>query len=659
LLGQNKAILNQLLEHNTVYSWDNLVVPLEEMEDRLNKFWSPVRHLHCVADNEELRKAYNICLEKITAYSTDILQDHSLYLAYSQLAESEQFKQLDTAQKKVIENALREFRLSGVGLEQALKDSYKHIVQELSSIQSKFEENVLDATHGWSMHITDLSRLDGLPDSALDLAKKNAAEHGLEAWLITLDFPSYYPVMQYADDRSLRQEMYEAYATRASDQGPADHQWDNGPLLEKILKLRSKQASLLGFKTYADYSLARKMAKTPDEVLGFLYDLVTHSISAAKAEFRVLSEYANRHHNLARLYPWDVTYYSEKLRQHKFDFTQEELKPYFPAAGVISGLFKLVNRLYGLNIDERDHIDVWHPDVQYFDITDVHGKLRGSFYLDLYARRHKRGGAWMDECIVRKKLGTELQHPVAYLSCNFTPPVDGRPSLLTHDEVTTLFHEFGHGLHHMLTLVDYPPVSGINGVPWDAVELPSQFMENWCWEKESLDDLAKHHLTGDLLPETLFDKLVKAKNFQSAMQMVRQLEFSIFDFRLHYEENDYTQQSIQHLLDEIRAMTAVITPPAYNRFQNSFTHVFSGGYAAGYYSYKWAEVLSADAFSKFEENGIFDRTTGEQFLHSILEQGGSREPMDLFVEFRGRKPSIGPLLRHAGIVKSEQAENVT
>ena len=655
ILRQNTAELERVLNQNNHYNWDNLVIPMEEMNDRLNKFWSPIRHLHSVADNNELRSSYNVCLEKITTYSTELMQNHELFLAYSQIAESEQFQNLNLIQKKVIDNILRDFRLSGVGLEQQEKETYKNIVQELSSLQSKFEENVLDATHGWSKHITDRSMLDGLPETVLDLAKKNANEQDFQGWLFTLDFPSYFPVMQYADNRLLREEMYEAYATRASDQGPGDSKLDNGPLMEKILTLRSEQTKLLGFETYAEYSLARKMAESPDEVLTFLNDLVTQSIGSAKADINELKDYAKKYHGQSVLNPWDITYYSEKLRQHKFDFSQEELKPYFPAPAVISGMFNLINRLYGLKVEERKDIDIWHSDVRFFDIIDMQGVHRGSFYLDLYARRQKRSGAWMDECIIRKKLGNELQRPVAYLCCNFTPPMDDRPSLLTHDEVTTLFHEFGHGLHHMLTLIDYPPVSGINGVPWDAVELPSQFMENWCWERESIDLIGKHYTSGNLLPDDLFNKIIQAKNFQSAMQMVRQLEFALFDFRLHFEENDYTQQSIQQLLDEIRATTAVITTPAYNRFQNNFTHVFSGGYAAGYYSYKWAEVLSADAFSKFEEKGIFDRATGEEFLHTILEQGGSREPMELFIEFRGRKPSVEPLLRHSGIANSGPA----
>jgi oligopeptidase A len=652
LMQENISELKDILSTNIEHTWDTLVVPLTEMDDRLNKFWSPIRHLHSVADNDALRKAYNNCLETITNYSTEILQNHDLYLAYKKLSDSEHYRDLNLAQKKVIENSLREFKLSGVGLDQKDKGHFKQIVQELASLQAKLEDNVLDSTHDWSKHFVDSSILEGLPETAIELAKQNAADKKLAGWLITLDFPSYYPVMQYAEDESLRQELYRAYVTRSSDQSPGSHEWDNSKLIERILTLRLAKAKLLGFETYAEYSLSRKMAETPEEVLTFLYDLAKRTIDTAKNEFNELSEFANKHHGQDTLNPWDVSFYSEKLRQHKFNFTQEDLKAYFPAPSVLSGLFSLVNRLYGLTIKENHEIDVWHSDVRFFEIYDIQGERRGGFYLDIYARRQKRGGAWMDECIVRKKLGDDLQQPIAFLSCNFTPPGENRPALLTHDEVTTLFHEFGHGLHHMLTLVDYPSVSGINGVPWDAVELPSQFMENWCWGKKSLDLIGKHFKTGELLPDELFMKMLHAKNFQSAMQMVRQIEFALFDFRLHYEENNYTQQSIQSLLDEIREKTAVIKPPSYNRFQNSFTHIFSGGYAAGYYSYKWAEVLSADAFSKFEDNGIFDRQTGEEFLHTILEQGGSREPMDLFIEFRGRKPSIEPLLRHSGIIST-------
>ncbi len=654
ILASSRDEIKRLLDEGRQYTWDELIVPLEEMDDRLNKFWSPIRHLKSVADNDVLRKAYNECLQKITEYYTDLMQDERLYQAYEMIRNSNEYKDLGHARQKVIDDHLRDFRLSGVGLEQEKKTEYKKIVQDLTRTESSFEENVLDATQAWSKTITDEAQLQGLPDTALQLAKKHAEDSEVDGWVVTLDFPSYYPVMQYADNADLRHEVYEAYVTRASSLGPGNHDFDNSKNMSEILGLRKQKAQLLGFNTYAEYSLARKMAKTPQKVLSFLDELSSHSVSVAKDEYSELENFAREHYQHQKLEPWDIAYFSEKLKHHKFDFTQEDVRPYFPVDAVLSGLFTIVNKLYGLEIQQLPDIDVWHPDVHFYAIVDANGNPRGGFYLDLFARKSKRGGAWMDECIIRKNLSGDLQLPAAYLSCNFSPPVNNKPSLLTHDEVTTLFHEFGHGLHHMLTLIDYPPVAGINGVPWDAVELPSQFMENWCWERESLDLIGSHYETGDPIPDDLFNKMLEAKNFQSAMQMVRQLEFAIFDFRLHFQDSDYSSESIQQLLDEVRRETAVIIPPKYNRFQNSFTHIFSGGYAAGYYSYKWAEVLSADAFSKFEENGIFDHETGQQFLNTILEQGGSRDAYELFVEFRGRQPSITPLLRHAGIESQPQ-----
>jgi oligopeptidase A len=649
LLSKNNEKLQELLESLTTYNWNNLIVPLEEMDDDLNKFWSPIRHLHSVADNELLRKSYNDGLQKITEYYTDIMQNEMLYQAYKQIRNSDEYKQIDTAKQKVIDDNLQDFTLSGVGLDEEKKQQYKKIVQDLTKVESKFEENVLDATQEWSKVIEDESQLQGLPESVIELAKKNAEDRNIKGWVFTLDFPSYYPTMLYADSSELRRDLYEAYVTRASSLGSGRKDLDNSAIMAEILTLRKQKARVLGFDTYANLSLAKKMAKTPEEVLSFLDELGSHSIEAARQEYAELIKFTETEFQLPTINPWDVAYYSEKLKHQTFDFSQEEVRSYFPASSVLNGLFTIVNKLYGINIKQIASVDVWHDDVSFYLITDSLGNDRGGFYLDLYARKNKRGGAWMDECVIRKNLDGKLQIPIAFLSCNFTPPVNDKPSLLTHDEVTTLFHEFGHGLHHMLTLIDYPPVSGINGVPWDAVELPSQFMENWCWERKSLDLIGKHYLTGEPIPDTLFSKMQKAKNFQSAMQMVRQLEFAIFDFRLHFEDSDYSQQSVQQLLSDVRQKTAVIIPPEFNRFQNSFTHIFSGGYAAGYYSYKWAEVLSADAFSKFEENGIFDRETGKHFLNTILEQGGSRDALDLFVEFRGREPSIAPLLRHAGI----------
>ena len=657
LLDNNRQTLELLLKGGKEYSWENLVHPIEEMQDELHRFWSPISHLHSVADNDELRKVYNKCIPKLTEYNTEMGQNEDLFHAYEQLAESDEFSRLDQAQKKIIENALRDFRLSGVDLNKKNKKEFQVILQELSKYETKFEENLLDATHAWSKHVTDEKQLKGLPPSALALAAQNAKNENKPGWLFTLDFPSYLPVMQYADNQSLRREMYESYVTRASDQGPDAGKWDNSEMMVKILSLRIRLAELLGFNNYAEYSLERKMAPNTEEVLSFLQDLAQRSKPVAENEFKELKDFAKKNYGTEELNAWDTTYYAEKLRQFKYEFSQEELRPYFPVPQVLAGLFSVVNRLYGLDIHEQSGVDTWHKDVRFFEIYDETKQLRGCFYLDLYARTHKRGGAWMDECIVRKRHGKTLQYPVAYLNCNFSPPVNGEPGLLTHDEVTTLFHEFGHGLHHMLTRIDYPDVAGINGVPWDAVELPSQFMENWCWERESLDLIAKHYKSGDLLPDDLYKKMIRAKNFHSGMQMVRQLEFALFDFRLHSSPVPLDIAAIQALLDQVREEVAVLHPPAYNRFQHSFSHIFSGGYAAGYYSYKWAEVLSADAFSKFEQNGIFDRVTGRQFLHTFLEQGGARDPMDLFIEFRGRKPGIEALLRHSGILP-ETAETM-
>ena len=649
LLTDNRKQIHTLLSSTNDYSWDNLLQELEDIDDKLSRAWSPASHLHSVADNEELRKAYNACLEKLSDYGTELGQNEDLFHAYEYIANSDVFAELTSAQQKIIENALRDFRLSGIDLDKQAKERYKKIQQDLSKLQTRFEENLLDATHAWKKLITNKEELSGLPESALALAEQTAKNENKQGWLFTLDFPSYYPIMQYADNKQLREEMYRAYVTRASEMGAGSDKWDNSQIMIDILRLRTEKAKLLGYKSYAHYSLATKMANEPDEVMGFLNDLAERTRSFAQKEFDELKSFAKQEADVDELVAWDVAYYSEKLRQQKFAISQEILRPYFPVNQVIDGLFAITEKLYNVTIKQRKDIQVWHKDVMFFDILNQDGDIRGSFYLDLYARQHKRGGAWMDECIVRKKSGKDIQDPVAYLTCNFTPPIGNKPALLTHDEVTTLFHEFGHGLHHMMTRVEYSGVSGINGVPWDAVELPSQFMENWCWEKEALDLFARHVDTGELIDDELHEKMTRARTFQAGMQMVRQLEFSLFDFRLHLEFADNQNLNIQDLLNEVREQVAVVNAPAFNRFQHSFSHIFAGGYAAGYYSYKWAEVLSADAFSKFEETGIFNKSTGRHFLQTILEQGGSREPMDLFVEFRGREPSIEPLLRHSGI----------
>ena len=649
LLEEHRVLLRSVLDKAEEHTWETLFQPLEDKDDQINRAWSPVSHLHSVADNDDLRQAYNACLPKLTDHATELGQNEELFHACKALAEGEEYSRIGIPRQKIISNALRDFRLSGIDLGQRDKDRYKELQQRLSKLQTRYEENLLDATHGWTRPVTDKALLGGLPDTAFELAAETARRRDQAGWLFTLEYPSYQPVMTYADDRQFRQEMYTAYNTRASELGPNAGRWDNGPLMTEILSLRQELAALLGYRNYAEYSLVKKMADAPDDVMAFLHDLAARSTSVAQQELADLEKFAAEEYGLQDLQAWDIPYYSEKLRQKRFDFSQEDLRPYFPADQVVEGLFSVVNRLYGLSISSREGIETWDPDVRFFEIRDDGGRLRGGFYLDLYARPHKRGGAWMDECVIRRLNNGAVQSPVAYLTCNFTPPVSGKPSLLTHDEVLTLFHEFGHGLHHILTLIDYAGVSGINGVPWDAVELPSQFLENWCWERESLDLFARHHQTGEPLPTGLFEKMQQARTFHAGMHMVRQLELALFDFRLHYEQRGHDIDDIQSLLDEVRRAVAVIKAPPDNRFQHSFGHIFAGGYAAGYYSYKWAEVLSADAFSRFEENGIFDSATGRDFLHTILEQGGSREPMDLFVEFRGRKPEIDALLRHSGI----------
>ena len=663
LLADARKQVETLLAANADYSWENLVAPLEEMNDRISRAWSPVSHMNSVVNSDALRDAYNACLPKLSEFATEMGQHKGLYRAYRQIADGEEYTRLDTAQKKIIDNELRDFRLSGIELGQVAQDRYKAVMQELSKLTAQFSDNVLDATNAWHKQISDESLLAGLPESARSLARQTAGQRDMDGWVFTLEFPSYMPVMTYADSRDLREEMYTAYVTRASDQGPEKvrpgtgreaglghaGKWDNTPVMNRILELRHEASRLLEFDNYAERSLATKMAESVDQVNAFLNDLAERSKKPAAEELAAVRAFASEQHGSSDLQAWDIGYYSEKLRQHKYAISQEELKPYFPEPRVIKGLFSIVQRLYGLQIEAVEDIDRWHEDVHFYRIHDADGDLRGEFYLDLYARQHKRGGAWMDDCISRRRTANGLQSPVAYLTCNFSPPIGDDPALFTHDEVITLFHEFGHGLHHMLTQVDYAGVSGISGVAWDAVELPSQFMENWCWEREALDLFAAHYESGARIPDELFKRMIAAKNFQSAMQMLRQLEFALFDFRMHLEYRPGRDNDIHKTLNEVRKQVAVIQPPAFNRFENGFTHIFGGGYAAGYYSYKWAEVLSADAFSAFEETGIFNSETGKRFLNSVLEQGGSREPMELFIEFRGREPSIDALLRHSGL----------
>ncbi|HDN9021251.1 TPA: oligopeptidase A [Aeromonas salmonicida] len=645
-----KQKITDVLAQRDSHTWDSLIAPLEEVNDRLARVWSPVSHLNSVLNSEALRAAHDACLPLLSEFQTYVGQHEGLYQAYLGLFESDDFPRLDGAQRKEIQNTLRDFRLSGIGLPAEAQQRYGEIQARLSELASRFSNNVLDATQGWTKLVSDEAELAGLPQSVLAAARQLAEQKGQQGWLFTLDIPSYLPVMMYADNRELRAELYEAFTTRASDQGPNAGKWDNSAIMTELLTLRRELAQLLGFGSYAELSLATKMAEKTEQVVGFLTDLAAKSLPQGKAELEEIRTFAAEHHGQRELAAWDLPYYAEKLKQHKFSISDEQLRPYFPANKVVKGLFEVVKRVFGIKVRERLGIDTWHPDVRFYDIFDAEDELRGSFYLDLYAREHKQGGAWMDVCLGRRyRQDGSLQKPVAYLTCNFNGPVDGKPALFTHDEVVTLFHEFGHGMHHMLTQIDVAGVAGINGVAWDAVELPSQFLENWCWESEALAFISGHHETGEPLPADLLEKMLTARNFQAAMQMLRQLEFALFDFRLHQEFDPTNPDQISTLLAEVRSQVAVMTPPAFNRFQHSFSHIFAGGYAAGYYSYKWAEVLSADAFSRFEEEGIFNPATGQSFLKNILEKGGSKEPMELFRAFRGREPQVDALLRHSGI----------
>nr|WP_234458566.1 oligopeptidase A [Stutzerimonas balearica] len=653
ILGDNRVAIEELLSRPAErLDWQTLVVGLDEMNARLGRAWSPVSHLNAVCNSPELRSAYEACLPKLSAYYTELGQNRALFEAYKALAEGPAAAGFEVAQKTILEHSLRDFRLSGIDLPPVEQQRFGAIQMKLAELGSRFSNQLLDATQAWTKHLTDEAALAGLPDSAKGQMKQAAEAKGLDGWLITLEFPSYYAVMTYADDRALRQEVYTAYSTRASDQGPNAGQFDNGPVMEEILDLRQELAKLLGYASYAELSLATKMAESPEQVLGFLRDLAVRSKPFAEKDLAELRAFAAEQ-GLDDLKSWDTGYYAEKLRQSRYSLNQEELRAYFPIDKVLAGLFAVVQRLYGIEIVELEDFDAWHPEVRLFEIRE-HGEHVGRFFFDLYARANKRGGAWMDGARdKRRDAEGRLISPVANLVCNFTPPVGERPALLTHDEVTTLFHEFGHGLHHLLTRVEHAGASGINGVAWDAVELPSQFMENWCWEPEGLALISGHYQTGEPLPQEKLERMLAAKNFQSGMMMVRQLEFSLFDFELHATHGD--GRSVLEVLEAIRDEVSVLRPPRENRFPNSFAHIFSGGYAAGYYSYKWAEVLSSDAFSRFEEEGVFNAETGRAFREAILARGGSQEPMVLFVDFRGREPSIDALLRHLGLSQEEAA----
>ncbi len=653
VLAESRARLDALLAEASKPDWEprweTLIGPLEEMSDRISRAWGPVSHLFGVTSTAEWRKAFNACLPKLTVYSLELSQNEKLLHAYERLAKSPAYAGFSAARKKVVADAQRDFRLSGVALPPAEKARFTAIELRLSELHSKFEENLIDSVQLYANHVTDEARLRGMTEQGKTQAREKARAKGLPGFLLTLDFPSYDAVITYADDRDLRREVYEAYATRASDRGPLAGKFDNTALMDEILALRHEEAQLLGYKNFAEVSLQTKMADTPDEIEAFLLDLNRRARPRATAELDELRRFADQLHGLTDLQPWDTAYYSEKLKEQKLAFSEEELRPYFPAPQVIAGMFALVERLYGVVIQKVDGIATWHPDVTTYALVDGAGARIGLFYLDPYARQDKRGGAWMDECITRRRAGSVLQRPAAYLTCNFTPPLPGQPALLTHDEVLTLFHEFGHGLHHLLTRVDEAAVSGIHGVARDAVELPSQFMENWCFDAATLRGFARHWQTGEALPQALLEKLQASRTFLSALATVRQLEFALFDLRLHRDYDPGRGARVLETLDHVRDEVSVLRPPEYNRMPNSFAHVFAGGYAAGYYSYKWAEVLSADAFAAFEETR-FAPATGHRFRDTVLAQGGSRDAMELFVEFRGRKPSLEPLLRQHGLL---------
>ena len=645
LLAENRALIKRFLDDKSQPTWDDFVRPMEDANERLSRAWGPVGHLNAVMNSPELREAYNTNLPRITAYYAELGQNLQLFEKFKALHSSAEFDGLSAARKKIIENELRDFRLGGAELPAAQKVRYLALQERQSELSSRFSDNLLDATNDFTLVVEQRGELGGLPEDVLQTAREAADAAGKTGWLFTLKAPSYLPVMQFADKRELRAKMYRAYATRASEFGKAE--WDNTPLMDEIIALRAEEAALLGFANYGELSLAAKMAETPQQVADFMRELAQRARPFAEKDLAELREFARSSLGLAELHSWDIAYAGEKLREQRYAFSEQEVKQYFPEDAVLAGLFKLVETLYGLRI-KASSAPVWHESVRFFDIRDGKNVLVGQFYFDLYARNSKRGGAWMDDVITRRRLGDKIQTPVAYLNCNFSAPVGNKPALFTHDEVQTLFHEFGHGLHHLLTEVEDLGVSGINGVEWDAVELPSQFMENFCWEWEVVRHMAKHVDTGEVLPRSLFDKMVNAKNFQSGMQTVRQIEFSLFDMLLHDDFDPDSGTALQ-LLNEIRRRVAVMFPPDYNRFPNNFSHIFAGGYGAGYYSYKWAEVLSADAYSLFEENGVLSPETGHRFWSEILGVGGSRTALESFTAFRGREPSIDALLKHNGM----------
>jgi oligopeptidase A len=646
LLAENRALIQRVAAPGVPAAWRDFVQPLEEANERLHRAWGVVGHLNAVMNSPELREAYNSNLPKVTQYYTELGQHPGLYAQFKALKHGAEFGGLTRAQKKIVDNELRDFRLGGAELPPEKKTRFKEISEQLSQLSSRFSDNLLDATNAFAHHVTDPAVAAGIPQDVLAAAREAAQAEGKPGWKFTLHAPSYLPVMQYAENQAFRELMYRAYVTRASEFGKPE--WDNTSLIAEIVKLRREQAQLLDFANYAEYSLEPKMAESPRQVLDFLNELAARAKPYAERDLRDVTDFARAELKLDRIEAYDLAYASEKLRAKRYAFSDQEVKQHFPETKVLPGMFKLVETLYGLRIEPAT-APAWHPDVRFYSIRDRAGTLVGQFYVDLYARPSKRGGAWMDDAITRRLNDGRVQSPVAYLNCNFSAPVGGKPALFTHEEVSTLFHEFGHGLHHLLTRVDYLGVSGINGVEWDAVELPSQFMENFCWEFDVLEPMTSHVDTGRPLPRVLFDKMLAARNFQSGMQTVRQLEFSLFDLRLHSDFDPAGAKTALELLDEVRARVSVIVPPAYNRFPHNFSHIFAGGYAAGYYSYKWAEVLSADAYSLFEENGVLDPATGQRFWNEILGMGGSRPALESFIAFRGREPKIDALLRHSGM----------
>jgi len=654
LLAENRALIERLQTDVAPPTWDSFVVPMEDANERLSRAWGPVGHLNAVRNSPELREAYNAILPKVIQFYAELGQNLALFGKFKTLRNSAEFETMRGSRKKIIENELRDFRLGGAELSDAKKEKYLQIQERLSELSSRFSDNLLDATNDYTLLIENKAELAGLPEDVLQAAQEAAQEEGNSGWMFTLKAPSYMPVMQYASNRALREKMYRAYGTRASEFGNSD--WDNTSLMEEIVRLRGEEARLLGFNNFGQLSLASKMADSPQQVIEFMRELSKRARPFAEKDLNELRVFACAKLGIEDMQSWDVGFASENLREQRYAFSEQEVKQYFPEDAVLFGMFQVVEKIYGLSISRAD-APVWHQDTHFFDIRDVQGNLVGQFYLDMYARNSKRGGAWMDDAITRRRLAPEggrngeIQTPVAYLNCNFSAPVGGNPALFTHDEVITLFHEFGHGLHHLLTEVEDLGVSGINGVEWDAVELPSQFMENFCWEWDVVHGMTRHANTGALLPRELFDKMLAARNFQSGLQTLRQIEFAMFDMLMH-SDFEVGGKSILQLLDEVRAEIAILIPPTFNRFPNSFAHIFSGGYAAGYYSYKWAEVLSADVYSLFEDNGVLNPDVGARFRSEILAVGGSRDAMKSFAAFRGREPSIDALLRHNGLLET-------